>query len=206
MKFPNQRKRRRQTLPTNVVTSGSDQPNDGSTTPPEAAPPPNDIVRLPPEAVTRIARAGVDPNDPRIQSVIAIATAYGGPIPSPEMLNAYRSVHPDLPEKIVQWTEVQMAHRHALENASAHGSERRMNMGQVFTFAGAIIGLTLAAGVGVAGNTVVGSVIAIVAVGGPTAAFILARTLDWGMRRPSAETQRLEGPAASPRRATKRPL
>jgi uncharacterized membrane protein len=89
-------------------------------------------------------------------------------------------VHPDLPEKIISWSEEQRNHRMKLEIAAANGSEGRMNRGQIFTFIISALGLGLSAVVGIVGSPVVASTIAIVSIGGPAAAFVLARSFDWG--------------------------
>jgi hypothetical protein len=64
-----------------------------------------------------------------------------------------------------------------LEALATSGSERRQNLGQILTFLLAALGLGLSALVGILGSPVVASVIAVVSVGGPAAAFVLARTL-----------------------------
>jgi uncharacterized membrane protein len=99
------------------------------------------VPALPPELQRQLARAGADLNDPKILLAMAVARKYSGPIPSPEMLNAYRSVHPDLPEKIIAWTEAQTAHRQKLEALAVSASEQRRSRGQLFTFGIACLGL-----------------------------------------------------------------
>jgi uncharacterized membrane protein len=148
-------------------------------------PPPTDesllegqAIPLPPEAESRLRDIGVDPNDPRFRFAVLIGTAFAGPIPPPSMLLEYRAVHPDLPEKIIQWSEIQRDHRVAMEKKAADGAESRMNRGQIFAFCIACLGFCLSAVAGIAGSPIVGSVFAIVSIGGPTAAFVLARSFD----------------------------
>ncbi len=61
------------------------------------------------------------------------------------------------------------------------GRERRQTIGQVVSSALAALGLGLSAVVGIQGSPVVASVLAVVAVGGPATAFILARIVGYGL-------------------------
>ena len=146
-------------------------------------------IPLPPEAEGRLRDIGVDPNDPRFRFAVLIGTAFAGPIPPPSMLLEYRAVHPDLPAKIIQWSEIQRDHRVAMEKTAADGAESRMNRGQIFAFCVACPGLCLSAVAGIAGSPIVGSVIAIVSIGGPTAAFVLARSFDSGQGRAASKVR-----------------
>lgn len=146
---------------------------------------------LPPEAARRLIEIGADPHAPHIRGAVRIGMAFGGPIPPPGLLESYRAVHPDLPERIIAWTETQTAHRQSLERAAHEGAERRMNRGQLFTFVLAGLGLILSALVGVFGSAVVASILALVAVGGPTAAFVLARSVEWSKQGPG-QTRRAD--------------
>lgn len=87
----------------------------------------------------------------------------------------YNSAFPGLVEKIVAWTEEQRQHRMKLERMRTEGSEARFNRGQWIAGTVALGGLVLASIVSVVGNPWVAAVIAIVAVGGPTAAVAFAR-------------------------------
>jgi uncharacterized membrane protein len=97
------------------------------------------------------------------------------PLPPPAVLSDYNEAFPGLVEKIVDWTEEQRQHRMRLENQVTAGTENRMNRGQLIAASVAIIGLGLAALVGIVGNPYVAMVIAVVSIGGPTAAVYLAR-------------------------------
>jgi uncharacterized membrane protein len=97
------------------------------------------------------------------------------PLPPPALLSDYNKVVPGLVEKIVQWTGEQREHRMKLETLVTTGAESRMNRGQLIASGVAIVGLILAALEGIVGNPYVATVIAIVCVGGPTAAVYLAR-------------------------------
>ena len=97
-------------------------------------------------------------------------TLQTGPLPSPEVLEKYKAVQPDLPERIVAMAERQSTHRQAMEKKLVEGQVAAQTRGQVFglamglgvlglaTFsawlkmpelAGAIVGLDLAGLVGV---------------------------------------------------------
>ena len=105
-------------------------------------------------------------------------TSHSGPIPPAEVLASYREVTPDLPEKIVGWADMQIRHRLALETSTTHRAERRMDRAQLLAFAVAIFGIAIAAVVALKGGSwIVATAIATVAVGGPSAATILAAHL-----------------------------
>jgi uncharacterized membrane protein len=99
------------------------------------------------------------------------------PIAPPQILNEYKKVDPALVQKLVDWTEQQSKHRRDIENLKANSSEARLDRGQLIGAAVALGGLTLATVVGVWGNPWVAGLMAIVAVGGPTAAIYLARNM-----------------------------
>lgn len=159
------------------------------TDPPSVAPSPP--IPLPPEAERRLREIGDDPTDQRIRRAVLLGTSFAGPIPPPEVLREYRQVVPELPERIVGWTEIQLQHRHALERQAADAAERLRNRGQVISGGLAAMGLALAGAVGIWGNPFVAATLAIVAVGGPTAAFILARALPPGRADARARSQDL---------------
>jgi uncharacterized membrane protein len=139
---------------------------------------------LPPSLDSALRTAGVDPQDPDVFRAVELSLRlFRGnlPIPPPVILEEYRQVSPALLDKILDWTEKQAEHRRSLELAQVTGSERRLNRGQFIAASVALGGLVLAAGVAVFGNPWAASVIAIVSVGGPTAAVALARA-----QKPSA--------------------
>lgn len=133
------------------------------------------------EALSEIFRQiGISESDPRAQVVISEVTtlrAYQGPLPPPEMLEQYDRIYPGLKEHIVQAWQQQAEHRRGLERSTTTGSERRMDRAQSNGLIVGLASLVLAAVVGVFGSWIVAAVIAIVGVGGPNAAAILARYL-----------------------------
>jgi uncharacterized membrane protein len=114
------------------------------------------------------------------------------PLPPPPILAEYEKHFPGLCDKLVGWTEAQRSHRQALERQRTDGQEIRMNRGQLIAGGVAIWGLTMAALAG-AWSPTVGVAIAIVSIGGPTAAIWLARNTG-GAKTPQLPTQRRASP------------
>jgi uncharacterized membrane protein len=85
----------------------------------------------------------------RVSSISARGTL---PLPPPQLLAEYQDVLPDLPQRLINWTETQSAHRRELEMLQAEGQEKRMNRGQSGALAVSVIGLVIAGIVGVYGN------------------------------------------------------
>lgn len=130
------------------------------------------------EAVRAFMEEAGFKDDPRakvILQAVRTSTFHQGPIPPAETLRAYDAVVPGLAQQIVAAWNEQRAHRLALEKDLTRGIEARMNRGQWLSFAVALAGLALAAVVGIWGSAFAAAVIAIVGVGGPTAATWLAR-------------------------------
>jgi uncharacterized membrane protein len=138
------------------------------------------IEMVPPSLDKALRTAGVDPRDPDVTKTLGITLsmmmASGSlPLPPPDILASYEKACPGLVEKLITWTEEQRKHRMEIERLVITGAEARMNKGQLLGVSVAIVGLCLATFVGIFGNPYVGAVIAIVAIGGPTAAIYLAR-------------------------------
>jgi len=104
---------------------------------------------------------------------------FGGslPLPPPSILKEYQEIDPALVGKIIQWTELQSDHRKTLEKLRTERSENRFDRGQWIAATVAIGGLCLAALLGKFGNPWVAVAIAVVSVGGPTAAIWLAHNV-----------------------------
>ncbi len=100
------------------------------------------------------------------------------PLLPPEILARYGEVVPGLPEKLVRWTEEETAHRRSLEKSAFEERRSVRARGQLFGFCVAIIGVVSAALLAAYTNSTAGttaaSIIAIVSVGGPFAARLLA--------------------------------
>jgi uncharacterized membrane protein len=97
------------------------------------------------------------------------------PLPPASLLLQYEKAFPGLVEKIVSWTDSQRQHRQDLERKKTDGAEKRMNRGQLIAGSVAVYGLTSSAFVGIFGNPWAAIALAIVSIGGPTAAIWLAR-------------------------------
>ncbi len=138
---------------------------------------------------------GLDATDPSVRHILqtirvsAISARGVLPLPPPQMMAEYRDVIPDLPERIVYWTETQAEHRRSLERARADGAEARMNRGQWGALIVALVGIAASAIVGMFGNAFVASILAVVSVGGPTAAVVLASNSSLGGARGAAKNK-----------------
>jgi hypothetical protein len=100
------------------------------------------------------------------------------------MLRAYDEYSPGMGSDVVEWTKDQTRHRQGLERQRTDGSENRLNISQKFALCVAIFGITAAAAISY-WSTIVAVVIALVAVGGPSTASILARRMDTKAGKPS---------------------
>jgi uncharacterized membrane protein len=181
----------------------SDQDNqDGSEpkprqTPPDSASAQGKTEIIPPALDSALRNVGIDPRDPAVSRAIEISLTmamFSGslPLPPPEILKEYDSVHAGLSDKLIEWTERQSEHRRLLETKRTDRTEDRYDRGQRIAAGVALGGLFLSSIVGIWGNPWVAGVMAIVAVGGPTAAIWLARNI----RSPSSQ---LPKPPISPR-------
>lgn len=139
-----------------------------------------------PEELQRI------PEDIRTKAEIIIERYehFRGPLPHPAVLAQYDKAMPGLSEKLVLWAEDETRHRRDMER-SVFAEERRGRLwGQAGGALISVLGLVLASGLGVvaaiynsAFAAAVATVIAIVSVGGPFAARLLARGWRGGSSR-----------------------
>jgi uncharacterized membrane protein len=121
--------------------------------------------------------AGVDVADPEVSRALEISlTSISGTsqLPPPILLEKWEVLYPGITAKFVEWIDRQSKHRQRLENQAEERSQLRQDRSQWIAGGIAITGLILAAVVGVFGNPWVAGVIAVVGVGGPTAAVALA--------------------------------
>jgi uncharacterized membrane protein len=131
--------------------------------------------------------AGVDPDDPQVSRALEItfmSISGSTSLPPAILLQQWEPLYPGITKKFVEWTEAQTAHRQAIEKARASRSEDRQDRSQAITERAMYLGLILAAAVGIWGSWVVGSVLAVVSVGGPAAATLLARYLHGQIGQP----------------------
>jgi uncharacterized membrane protein len=149
-----------------------------------AEPPRNEIV--PPALESILRDISVDPRDPNVSKALEISLTmmFSGSLPlaPPPILKEYGNIRPELIDKLIKWTEDQSAHRRELERLRTEGSERRLNRSQWIAAVVAVGGLILAAFVGSYSNpngatAAIAIAIALVSVGGPTAAIWLAHNV-----------------------------
>lgn len=145
--------------------------------------------RNPPEAISssieeELERSGIDPSNPEILRAVEIVLSkfYSGPLMLPPafVLEEYKREFPDIVPKMMEWTDRQVAHRHSIESLIVHSTERRKDRAQIGAAAVALLGMAFATMTGVYGSALAACVIAVVAVGGPVAAYTLASKLDLG--------------------------
>lgn len=145
----------------------------------EAAVEPQRQEILPPDLQSVLRTIGVDPTDPNVSKALEISLMmFRGslPLPPPPILKEYGNIRPELIDKLISWTEEQAAHRRNMEKLRTEGSEKRMFRAQWIGTAVALGGLSLAAYVAHY-STATAIAIALVGVGGPTAAIWLAHNM-----------------------------
>ena len=117
-----------------------------------------------------------------MQAFVAKITSSrsASPYSSAGMLEEYvNRGFPNLPEKIIQAIDQQVAHRQELERFITISREKRENRAQLGAIAIGVLGLLLASFCGYLGvSSLVCGTIAVAAIGGPNAATILARWMD----------------------------
>jgi uncharacterized membrane protein len=149
---------------------------------------------IPPDLEAFLRKIGVDPTDVSraLQITLTSLTMSGSlPLAPPPILREYGNIRPELIDKLVEWTEQQSTHRREMERLRTEGSEKRMHRAQWIGASVALGGLSLAAYVAHY-STAAAIAIALVSVGGPTAAIWLAHN----MRRPTPPTA--PAPPATP--------
>jgi hypothetical protein len=156
---------------------------------------------LPPALEGALETAGVDVSNPDVTRAVQVSASFfvargSLPIMPPEILEEYERRFPGLGRKLIDWTEEQRNHRQSLERLRTERSERRMDRGQFIAGAAALWGLTIAGAAAIYGNPWTAAVIAIVAIGGPTAAIWLARTMNAKDQSPRAPSQPAPPPPA----------
>jgi uncharacterized membrane protein len=129
---------------------------------------------LPPEIGTVLRSAGVNTEDPNVIRAVQISVTMASgslPLPPGSVLAEYDRAVPGLASTLIELIKDQRGHRQALERAA----DRRMNISQYSSIFVIILGLCIAGWLGYRGLLLVPSIIAIISVGGPTAAIWFAR-------------------------------
>ncbi len=109
---------------------------------------------------------------------------YQGPWPPAPILAEYERLFPGWGTRMLELTEKQVSHRHELERKQLDRSERRMDTGQLFSFIVAgfsVLGTAVIVVLGPAAwHTAIAAVgLAVVGVGGPAVARIMATKFRW---------------------------
>lgn len=103
---------------------------------------------------------------------------FASPLLPPEVLERYGNAIPGLDRKLVEWSEEETKHRRSLEREAFEETKALRNRSSWAGPVVAVVGLLISALVIVSTNSapgaVVASIIAIVSVGGPFAARVLA--------------------------------
>ncbi|MEA3277059.1 MAG: DUF2335 domain-containing protein [Pseudomonadota bacterium] len=101
---------------------------------------------------------------------------FSGPLPPPEILQHYKEIEPDFPERILRLTEGEAAHRREL-NMKALGVDRLETvLGQVFGFLVALAAFATAGVLGYLGHPAASTIVGGATIGGLVAAFIKGRS------------------------------
>jgi uncharacterized membrane protein len=125
-----------------------------------------------------LRKEGIEPSDPGVVGMIAAVETifHRGPIPPASTLAEYERLRPGTADQIIDWADRQFQHRLERERQQSERAETRLDRSQRYAFGLAVLGLVVAALVGTIGqNTIVACALAVVAVGGPGAATIIAR-------------------------------
>jgi len=140
---------------------------------------------IPPELTTALQKAGVNTADPNVYRAVRISLIMASgylPLPPASLLAEYQKEVPELVPVLVEMINDQRVHRKALEQSEA----RRRDRAQWFAFTTALLGVACAASVGIYGNPWVAGLLAIVSVGGPAVALVVAR--NWALRSDKTKT------------------
>jgi len=72
-------------------------------------------------------------NRPPPTAVVAQQT-FSGPVPPPRLMAEYKTVAPDLPDRILTMAEEEQKHAHAMERAALTATIANETRGQIFAF------------------------------------------------------------------------
>jgi uncharacterized membrane protein len=175
--MPNQNEQREQPKAENTEAAPA---NDRAQDPSKTTSPTQAIEAIPPELVTALKDAGLNPAQPEVKSTLEITMlmARGSlPLPPPQILNEYEKLIPGFSRELLEMTKLQGEHRRTSDTERLKRDERRKDRGQVIALVVALAGLALAAAEGAWGNGWVACLIAVVGVGGPLAAIKIAASM-----------------------------
>ncbi len=117
-----------------------------------------------------------------ITAQITRSSQWSGPLPSPESIEAFRAVSPDLPDKIIYEWQEEAKHRRALEEQVVKSDISDRKWARISAFLFSIVALSVAAYCASIGLEVAASII-----GGSTIASVVAAMLYWRNDSPPNE-------------------
>jgi uncharacterized membrane protein len=128
-------------------------------------------TKLPTKMSTEISREGrrVQGQDPKVQHSQSF---YQGIVPSPEMMEKYKDVDPNLPMVLVKLTQDEAEHRRSIEKSLVKNNATSNIIGQILAFLSVIAICTLSYLYMINGNADQGKAIAITIIIGIASAFL----------------------------------
>jgi uncharacterized membrane protein len=125
------------------------------------------------QAIRRLVAA--NPEAVSMFSAAFSASAYSGPLPSPEHLREYEDVLPGPADRILKMAEKQSDHRQEIEKVAVKGGNSRSWWGLWLGFAISVLVLGLSAGLVLAGYQVAGTVLGSVDLVALASVFVIGR-------------------------------
>lgn len=95
------------------------------------------LDKLPPDELDRAFQRRIASGKSRLEvqsTSISQSALFAGPLPSPNLLDAYDAISPGFAERIVLMAENEQEHRHKTENTALTGSVNAEKRGQWFAF------------------------------------------------------------------------
>ena len=77
------------------------------------------------------------------QTITVSSEIFSGPVPPPEILAEYKSIDPNIPDRIITMAENQQAHTHELEKYAMKSAVKTESKGQTYAL---IVSLTIILG------------------------------------------------------------
>lgn len=111
------------------------------------------------------------------------SSKFSGPIPSPEVLEGYKTVLPDAPERILAMAEREQSHRHKLEQQQVSAYTRDIKddryegrLGQIFAVTIALTAIACGTYLAINDKQISGSIISASGIGGIVTVFVKGRS------------------------------
>lgn len=109
------------------------------------------------------------PPSQKAERTVATAVAqYSGPIPPPNILAGYEEIQPGFADRIVTMAELEVSHRHEMEQRALDSEietvqqeQKEIRRGQVFAFILGLVTIIAGAGAAIMGAQIAGSLIGI---------------------------------------------